>query len=189
MNERLEPEEEPLVGLESLKREELPPSAVEGRVIETLWRRGEIRQRGRNGSRAALAAAAVVFFATGMAVGRGTRPSGAADARPHFVLFLQPLPEEAAAGATHDSSRVAEYRAWAVRLRESGRDVHGEKLRAGFRVAGSAPSEPGAFSNESVGGYFVISAHDYDDALAVARDCPHARHGGTIVVRAIEPTG
>jgi hypothetical protein len=36
-----------------------------------------------------------------------------------------------------------------------------------------------------VRGFFIISAGSFEDALAVARGCPHLRHGGAILVRPI----
>jgi hypothetical protein len=38
---------------------------------------------------------------------------------------------------------------------------------------------------EEIRGFFVISASDFQDALSVARSCPHLRHGGRILVRPI----
>ncbi len=60
-----------------------------------------------------------------------------------------------------------------------------EALKEG-RVLGGGPASPAG----ALGGYFVVSARDYDAALAIAiaRSCPHLKHGGTIEVRAIEET-
>ena len=49
---------------------------------------------------------------------------------------------------------------------------------------GTSKSQPLA---EEVSGFFVIEAKDLDAAIAVARTCPHLRHGGRITVRAIAP--
>jgi hypothetical protein len=35
-------------------------------------------------------------------------------------------------------------------------------------------------------GYFVIRARDLAKAIAIARDCPHLKHGGWIALRPID---
>lgn len=94
-----------------------------------------------------------------------------------------------------EDALVAEYRDWAVGLARRGAVVTGEKL-------GDAATLIEAPGGESVvipdgdhgsalgrlGGYFVISAADRAEALAIARTCPHLRHGGRIVVQPIIPT-
>jgi hypothetical protein len=38
-----------------------------------------------------------------------------------------------------------------------------------------------------VAGYFVFEAKNLEDAVAIARSCPHVKHGGRITVRAVAP--
>jgi len=45
---------------------------------------------------------------------------------------------------------------------------------------------PYAESKEILGGYFMISAKDYDDACRVAESCPHLGYGGRIEVRQVD---
>jgi hypothetical protein len=65
--------------------------------------------------------------------------------------------------------RVQEYVAWASAERTDG-------------AVSSPPGEP------RLAGYFLIRAADQRTALEIARSCPHARYGGRIVLREIEPT-
>ena len=176
--------------LESLAPAAAPPPGLEDRVAGALSGRGLIRARKSRGVFFFAAAAAVLAaFVAGIAVGRRESPGAPATASNQFVLFLEPLPEETRGDSSREPARVAEYRAWARRVRESGRAITGEKLRAGARVIGPGQAAPDESSLAgAVAGYFVISARDFEDALSIARDCPHARHGGTIVVRAIDPT-
>jgi hypothetical protein len=85
------------------------------------------------------------------------------------------------------------YMAWADRMRAEGRLKGGEKLTwdAGKvmrpkngRV--TVTDGPYAESKELVGGYFAISAKDYDEACRVAESCPHLGYGGTIEVRQVD---
>jgi hypothetical protein len=45
---------------------------------------------------------------------------------------------------------------------------------------------PFAESKDVIGGFWVISAKDYDEACRVAETSPHLGHGGRIEVREID---
>jgi hypothetical protein len=38
----------------------------------------------------------------------------------------------------------------------------------------------------AIGGYFLIRARDYQQAVSIAENCPHLRYGGTIEIRQID---
>jgi hypothetical protein len=85
------------------------------------------------------------------------------------------------------------YMAWADRMRSEGRLKGGEKLTfdAGKVMRPkngriTVTDGPFAESKELVGGYFAISAKDYDEACRVAESCPHLGYGGTIEVRQVD---
>jgi hypothetical protein len=171
-----------------------PPPEAEDRIVASLAARGLIRRRrpffGPAGFFLSAAAAAALFLA-GVVVGSHR---GAPDPREgRFALFLSPLAGER---AEDEPARVREYKAWASRIRESGRSVSGEKLERGGRVVSSpdARAEPAggaarlpADGPESLAGYFVVTARSLAEAADLARTCPHVRHGGRITVRAIAP--
>jgi hypothetical protein len=46
---------------------------------------------------------------------------------------------------------------------------------------------PYSETKEVLGGYFMIEAPSYDDAVGHSRDCPHLEYGGTIEVRQVDP--
>ena len=112
---------------------------------------------------------------------------------PDFILLLHrrpgppPLPEAMAA-------MIKEYGDWAGRLRGEGRLKAGEKLTndagrvmstaAGGRIV--VTDGPYAESKELLGGFFVASARDYEDACRLAESCPHLRYGGNIEIRQID---
>ncbi len=183
--------------LRELPRELAPRPELEERIVAALAGRGLVRVprggRGRIGRAAAAVAAGLLLMAAGVWIGRAL-PQGRArtiapDASPRFVLFL--LRGQESDRPEEEGARVAEYRAWARGLAASGRSVSGEKLDDREERLG-APGAPGAAAavapEEEIRGYFVISAASLDDALAVARACPHLRHGGKIVVRPIAAT-
>jgi len=172
-----------------------PPAGLEEATLSRLRGEGLVRPRRRRGnaSRVLAAAAAVALFAAGLAVGRRgsvpTAPPAAAASSsavegPRFVLFLYDAPTEPAMSEAQMQDRVSEYRDWASGLRQKGASIRGEKLESG-RAERLGPAAAG---EASLGGYFVISAKDWDSAMEVARSCPHLKHGGTIEVREIEKT-
>lgn len=79
---------------------------------------------------------------------------------------------------------VAEYAAWAGGLASQGKLVSAEKLRDTAAWVGRDPS-----SASPVSGFFLIRADTPEEALKIARESPHARYGGVVEVRAINPTG
>lgn len=90
---------------------------------------------------------------------------------------------------------IEEYMAWGERLRAEGRWQAGEKLsdepgkviRSGEKP--QVTDGPYSETREILGGFYMIQAKDYDDAVKVALTSPHVRYGGTIEVRAIEDMG
>ncbi len=182
--------EEERAALDRLDREMTPPPDAEERIVAALARRGILRKRRRvlRGPWPWLlaAAAAAAFFAAGLSVGGRQGRQGRHDGRraavtsPRFVLFLF---DEGEPGG---GDRVAEYKAWARSL-SSGRFVAGEKLKPGGRWLTRTAAAEDTSPSRDLGGYFVIEAPDLDGALAVARTCPHLRHGGRILVRLIDP--
>ncbi|HKD10422.1 MAG TPA: hypothetical protein VKE50_00030 [Thermoanaerobaculia bacterium] len=187
MSEDHEPDEAPLPGIGLMRPEKDSPPELEDRIVAALYERRLLRSDPRRRFPWSIAAAAVLLLGLGFLIGRLPRPALPAVAQPRFILFLEPIPQ-GSEGAGSEAARVVEYRSWAGRVRQSGRTISGEKLVGGFRRVGAEGGPPRLSASEILGGYFVISARDFDDAVSVARDCPHARHGGAIVVRAIDPT-
>ena len=187
--------------LDGLAREKMPPPLLEERVVGALKRAKLLRPakkvRGLRAPRTGLAvAASLLLFVLGTLAGArwGATPerkTGEAE----FMLVLRsaagqssspPAPEEV-------RQRVGEYSQWAGRLRQQGVRVDGEKLRretrilrgtdAGAVVVAEERSEAG---QDSIAGYFLIEARNYEQAVKVAEGCPHLKYGGTIEVRQID---
>jgi hypothetical protein len=82
------------------------------------------------------------------------------------------------------------YRAWRLRMEGQGAVLSGYKLADGEgrvirRRGGRVQVTDGPFgeTKELVGGYFVLRAASYDEALRILEDCPHLEFGA-IEVRA-----
>lgn len=87
-----------------------------------------------------------------------------------------------------------EYKAWRDKIQADGIYVGGNKLRdeggkSLVRPNGQLRVTDGPFAEakEVIGGYFVISAPDYQSAAQIAEGCPHLKFG-RIELREIEPT-
>ncbi|HEY7410151.1 MAG TPA: YciI family protein [Vicinamibacteria bacterium] len=168
--------------LERMGSSPLPQAAQEDAVVRRLRREGLLAPRRRWEILAAVAAG-LALFALGHAWGgRARGPDG-----PRFVLFVHDTPASAATTEAGVQERVREYGAWARDQRAANRLVSGAKLSDEVVVLeGGRPPVARREETGEAGGYFVISAPDLAQALAVAGTCPHLRHGGIIVVRRVD---
>ena len=113
---------------------------------------------------------------------------------PKFMLLLHDDPTAFAGVGPEQMQKVVEkYIAWGTRLREAGLMHAGEKLTdepgkvlrskdGQVRVTDGPYSE----TKEVLGGYYIIEAASYEQAIARSRDCPHLEYGGTMEVRQVD---
>jgi hypothetical protein len=108
-----------------------------------------------------------------------------------FILLLHEDPAVfASVSPAQMQAIVAKYVAWSQQLGAEGRIAAGHKLEDGtgrLIRAGSVTDGPYAETKEIIGGLFIINASGYDDAVAIAKTCPHCEFG-TVEVRRIEQT-
>jgi hypothetical protein len=141
------------------QREAAPPPELKSQIAAQLRRAGFLRGRSRVPLFLAAAAAAIAM------VFLMHRPP-----KPNYILLLYDTPQMSG------GSR-AEYAAWARQMEPLV--VGGEELdRRTVVVLGGTSTAP-------VAGYFLIRANDDVAAERVARQCPHLRHGGAVVLRRI----
>ncbi len=185
MDERNDLTAEEARALATLASGPAPPASLEEATVARLAAERLIRSRPGGRGRTILAtAAATLLFAAGLLVGeRRAGPAAGASVGRQYVLLLYDAPVEASRGDAEEPARIAEYRDWARSLRNRGTSIRGEKLERGGRWLG-----PGATGERPLGGFFVFSAPDDAAALAVAKSCPHLKHGGSVEVRPIAKT-
>lgn len=180
--------------LSGVAREAAP--ALEERVVGALRRGGLLaaptpRWRGGLVWAGAAAAAVAIFFA-GVLTGAARRPAVPPEFQPTYALLLRTGPDyQETATGEHERQRVQEYGAWARSVYQSGVEIRGEKLNDDSRLLNEATEQvPAAGAQESarLSGFFLINAPNLEEALRIARGCPHLRYGGTIEVRPIAPT-
>jgi hypothetical protein len=89
---------------------------------------------------------------------------------------------------------IQRYVAWRAKVGQNGRAITGHKLHdsqgrvlngggGGLKITDG----PYAEAREVMGGLFVIQAASYDEAVELARDCPHLEFG-SIEIREVQPT-
>jgi len=87
---------------------------------------------------------------------------------------------------------LSRYNTWSEKLVKAGKLEAGEKLADGEGRQLSAQNGlvrvldgPHSASKEVVGGFWILNADDYEDAVKLASDCPHLEFG-TLEIRKIE---
>ncbi len=111
-----------------------------------------------------------------------------------FMLLLHDNPGTGVDASPEEiQAIIGEYVAWRRGIEARGALVGGEKLadeggRELSLVENRVRVVDGPFSEakEVVGGFFTIEAADYDEAVALASDCPHLKYGLRIELRQVE---
>lgn len=84
---------------------------------------------------------------------------------------------------------VQRYIAWVQQLRTQGKFKAGDELQPNGHIVssrnGSLTDGPYIETKDAVGGYFLIEASGYDEAVAIAKASPNLENGGTVEVRQI----
>ena len=110
-----------------------------------------------------------------------------------FLVLPREAAETFAGVSPSEMQRIIEkYLAWSGKLAEAGHLEGGEKLEDGQgRVLRKSANGmdvtdgPFAEAKEVVGGFWILKADDYEEAVRLASDCPHLAYG-TLEVRRIE---
>ena len=115
---------------------------------------------------------------------------------PQYMLIShhsQEIPEGVEFSPEMIQAVIQKYNDWAEKLQKAGHLVSVKKLRddLGRNLTGVGPAQtvtdgPYAETKEIIGGYWIITARDYDEAVELSRDCPSLELGGRIEVRETE---
>ncbi|HSE98685.1 MAG TPA: YciI family protein [Blastocatellia bacterium] len=87
---------------------------------------------------------------------------------------------------------IQKYNAFTERLQKAGLTGINKLIDGTGRVLRGSGDKlvvtdgPFAESKEVIGGYWIVEARSYDDAVALARHCPSLEFGGTVEVREVE---
>ena len=96
----------------------------------------------------------------------------------------QPMPSAEAMQA-----QMGKWMEWIGELSNAGKYVAGEPLLPGGKiVAGDdrvVTDGPFTEGKEVVGGFFIVNAADYDEAVELAKGCPDYAYGGSVQIRQV----
>ena len=106
---------------------------------------------------------------------------------PKFVLMLRDTGFPEGISPEEIQAIIDRYRTWKDKLGATGQKLRdGEGRVMTRRDAGVTITDgPYAEAREVIGGYFIIEAKDYDEAVRLSQDCPHLDFG-SIESREIE---
>ena len=127
----------------------------------------------------------VVFF---LGVGFGKLDFGATSTGKQFALLVH---EDETSGKS-ETRLALEYATWVGGLALQGRFTAGTKFHDSGRVVRNVAGKPaiGPIASDSrygtIGGFFLISADSYQEAVEIAQTCPHVSYDGSIEVREID---
>jgi hypothetical protein len=106
-----------------------------------------------------------------------------------FMLIFQGQKAAEQASAEQMQENMAKWMAWIDKLAKAGKYVGGEPLHAtGKIIKGNAKTVTDAVfaeGREIIGGYFIVNAADYDEAVALCEDYPDYGNGGAVIVRQV----
>jgi hypothetical protein len=94
--------------------------------------------------------------------------------RRYLVLFRnQPAGGQLGPSPEQMQQMFAAYKTWMEKFKDDILDM-GDKLKSEGRVVTASGVADGPFveTKEVVGGYMIVSAENYDDAVEVVRACP-----------------
>jgi hypothetical protein len=136
-----------------------------------------------------LAVPAIVWLSSSEAVDRA-QPMDAVHPEPgYLVVLLGRWPDAATVSPEERRRRASEYWSWASSLANdsvlmAAGDLRWEPgRRFGPNGVPITVSTQAVESPDFVVGMFAIRVDTYEDAVAIARECPHLRYGGSVSVR------
>jgi len=107
-----------------------------------------------------------------------------------FMLIFEGKKSGQQPSAEQMQEIMGKWMAWIDKLAKAGKYDSGEPLQATGKII-SGPNKTvtdAAFAEgkEIIGGYFIVNAADYDEAVALCADYPDYENGGTVIVRQIQ---
>ena len=94
-----------------------------------------------------------------------------------------------AASPEEMQAQMGKWMAWIEKLNKDGKYVAGEPLLPGGKlITGknkTVTDGPYTEGKEVVGGFFLINAENYNEAVKICDDYPGYNHGGSIQVRQV----
>jgi hypothetical protein len=85
---------------------------------------------------------------------------------------------------------MGKWNSWIDKLVKAGKYVSGEPLLPGGKIikgnTKTVTDGPYTEGKEIIGGYFIVNAADYNEAVALCDDYPDYERGGAVIVRQVQ---
>ncbi len=109
---------------------------------------------------------------------------------PQYMLLFRGNDWQKGLSAEEMQKVAGQWMAWFERLTAQGKVTAGAPLeKEGKTVSGKngrvVSDGPFAESKEAVGGYFLLQVNSFDEAVAIAQQCPGLPHGAKVEVRPV----
>ena len=105
-----------------------------------------------------------------------------------MLIFQGGMPSENAS-PEFMQAQMGKWMAWIEKLSKAGKYVSGEPLLPGGKLikgkSKAATDGPYTEGKEIVGGYFIVNAENYDEAVKLCDDYPDFENGGSIQLRQV----
>ena len=107
-----------------------------------------------------------------------------------FMLIFEGIKSSEQASPEQMQQSMGKWMAWIDQLAKAGKYEGGEPLLpTGKVISGSNKTvTDAAFAEgkEIIGGYFIINAADYEEAVALSADYPDYDNGGKVIIRQLQ---
>lgn len=106
-----------------------------------------------------------------------------------MMIFIGANYEELGLSPQQLQDRMGKWFAWNNKMEEQGILKGGDALHSAAKTI-SGPDRivsdgPFAESKEIIGGYYIVSANDFDEVVEIAQDFPDYDLGGTVEIREV----
>ncbi len=106
-----------------------------------------------------------------------------------MLIFIGTDPTQSNLSPDQMQAQMGKWFQWVNDLKAKGTYVEGRPLvPAAKTVKGKKPvvtDGPFAESKEIVGGYFIVKANSFEEAVTIAKDCPDFELGSAVEVREV----
>ena len=107
-----------------------------------------------------------------------------------FMLIFEGIKSSQQPSAKEMEAIMAKWMTWIDKLAKAGKYDSGEPLLPTGKIIKGANKTvtDAAFAEgkEIIGGYFIINAADYDEAVALCADYPDFESGGSVIIRQVQ---
>jgi hypothetical protein len=106
-----------------------------------------------------------------------------------MFIFQGGMPSNNQQSPEQMQAHMGKWMTWIDKLSKAGNYVAGEPLLPGGKLVSGKDKKvtdgPYTEGKEIVGGFFIINAADYNEAVTIAKDCPDYEYGGSVQVRQV----